>query len=90
MKKIWILLLASALSVACTGINPRKVLFFGVDGLASWCVKKAINSIPDRIPNLIKLMEESDWTLEKRSVVPTSSAINWAPTRWTSRRAKFH
>lgn len=101
MKKTLILLLAAALTVACTGGKPRKVLFFGVDGLASWCVEKATDSIPDRIPNLIKLMEESAWTLEKRSVAPTSSAINWASTfmgvptemhaytKWNSKESAF-
>ena len=101
MRKTLLILLAVALSIACTRVSPRKVLFIGVDGLASWCVEKAIDSIPDRIPNLIKLMEESSWTLEKRSVAPTASAINWAsmfmgvPTemhayiKWNSKESAF-
>jgi hypothetical protein len=97
------IILAVAFMASCTQLkpSPRKVLFVGVDGLASWCLEKAIDSIPDRIPNIIKLMEESSWTLEKRAVAPTSSAINWASTfmgvptemhgynRWNSKESAF-
>ena len=103
MKRLLCIVLTAALIASCIHPKqtPRKVLFVGVDGLASWCVEKAIDSIPDRIPNFIKLMEESSWTLEKRAVAPTSSAINWAsifmgvPTemhgykKWNSRESAF-
>ena len=103
MRKVFSILLAAALIASCVQPKqtPRKVLFVGVDGLASWCVEKAIDSIPDRIPNFIKLMEESSWTLEKRAVGPTASAINWASTfmgvptemhgykKWNSRESAF-
>ena len=102
MKKVLCILLAAALLASCAKVKPpQRVLFIGVDGLASWCVEKAIDSIPDRIPNFIKLMEESSWTLDKRAVGPTASAINWASTfmgvptemhgykKWNSRESAF-
>ena len=76
MKKFLLLLCVAALA-ACS--SPKgKVLFVGIDGLASWCLETALDSIPDRIPNFVRLRDEGLWTLDKRAVYQTSSAINWA------------
>lgn len=76
MKKLIIALCILAIT-ACT--KPTgKVLFIGVDGLASWCLETALDSIPDQIPNIKGLMDQGRWTLEKRAVYKTASAINWA------------
>ena len=77
MKKPILLLLCLALAAACAKPSG-KVLFIGVDGLASWCLETALDSIPEQIPHLKQLMDEGRWTLEKRAVYKTSSAINWA------------
>ena len=99
MKKY---LLVFCLTVLAACSKPSgKVLFIGVDGLASWCLETALDSIPERIPHLVGLMEKGAWTLEKRAVYQTSSAINWAtifmgvPTemhgynQWNSTRPAF-
>lgn len=77
MKKVISILCVVAALVACN--KPAgKVLFIGVDGLASWCLETALDSIPEQIPNIARLMDEGRWTLDKRAEYQTSSAINWA------------
>ena len=54
--------------------NPRKHVFLiGFDGLSAYCLK---NEAP--MPVFKKLMNEGAYTLENRSVLPSSSAVNWA------------
>ncbi|MEA5258378.1 alkaline phosphatase [Arcicella aquatica] len=48
------------------------VILIGVDGLGAYSFKKT------RVPNLRKLMSEGSWTMQARSVLPSSSAPNWA------------
>lgn len=48
------------------------VVFIGFDGWGSYSVEKA------EMPNVKKLMNEGSYTLKKRSVLPSSSAVNWA------------
>ena len=71
---------AILVAAACSSPRPRTehVLIIGVDGLSSWCLEKALDSIPEQIPNISGIWEYSARTLEKRSVGPTASAINWA------------
>ena len=58
--------------------NTRKadhVILIGIDGWASEAVRLA----PDEdLPNIHALMDQGSWTLAKRSVMPSASAINWA------------
>ena len=49
------------------------VIILGFDGLAGMAVDSA-----DAMPQLKKMMEEGAWMTRKRSVLPSSSAINWA------------
>lgn len=77
IKHIAILLVAilgGSLSV-CHAAKPAKhMVMIGVDGLAA-------HDFPDRahdIPNLSRLMRDGSYTLHKRSVYPTASAINWS------------
>ena len=94
--KLRLLLLLLPLSLGpLRAAEPRaeRVVFVGIDGLASWCLERAQD-----IPNLRSLMAEGAWTLRKRSVMPSSSAVNWAsvfmgvPTemhafnKWNARR----
>ncbi|MBB6002570.1 alkaline phosphatase [Arcicella rosea] len=48
------------------------VILIGVDGLGAYAFKNT------RVPNLRKLMSKGTWTMQARSVLPSSSAPNWA------------
>lgn len=52
--------------------KPAHVIVVGFDGWGAYSVPKA------EMPNLAELMDRGAWTLKKRSVLPSSSAINWA------------
>ena len=86
MKKLLFLVLSAAiicLAPGCKccknakGPTPRAghVLFIGVDGWAAEAVRQAP---AEDIPNIRALMDHGSWTLSKRSVMPSASAINWA------------
>ena len=49
------------------------ILVIGIDGWGSYSLDKANN-----IPNIRSLMTQGCYTLKKRSVLPSSSALNWA------------
>lgn len=77
MKTITRILLASALmflAVSCGKDAPRTghVILIGLDGMSS------ADFVREEMPTVSKLMDEGCWTLAKRSVFETSSAINWA------------
>lgn len=62
---------------SCTGKQSLEkkaehVVFIGMDGWGAYSVPKA------DMPNVKKLMEEGSYTLSKRTVLPSSSAVNWA------------
>jgi len=48
------------------------VVLIGVDGFGAYAFEKA------KVPNLRTLMEDGAWTLQARTVLPSSSAPNWA------------
>ena len=52
--------------------KAKHVILIGLDGWGSYSVPKA------DIPNIKQLMANGSYTLEKRSALPSSSAINWA------------
>lgn len=61
---------------AATTTNPQRaghVLLIGIDGWGAYSVPKAHD-----IPNLRKLMADGCYTLKKRCVLKSESAINWA------------
>lgn len=75
MKKLILLpliVLAFALNVHAQ--NTPHVLFIGIDG---WAAKGIRDADPADIPNFTYLMQHGSWTLEKRSVMPSASSINW-------------
>ncbi len=66
---------AALLLVSCSDKSEwtaGHVVFIGMDGWGSYCMDKA------DMPNVRALMEKGSYTLEKRSVLPSSSAANWA------------
>lgn len=52
----------------------KHVVMIGSDGFSAEVVK----ANPGKFPNLERLMQDGSYTLEARSVLPSSSAINWA------------
>ncbi len=50
----------------------KHVVLIGSDGFGAYAFKKA------KVPNLRRLMEEGSYSLKARSVLPSSSAVNWA------------
>lgn len=77
MKKtlIFTFLLLSCLSMAsCYAAKPKAkhVVYIGLDGWGSYSMPKA------NMPTVKSLMEQGCYTMQKRTVLPSSSAVNWA------------
>ena len=80
MKRFFLIALA-ALVLCCSCSDEARpkaghVIFIGVDGVSTPAFKDP--ALLSRMPNLKMMMEEGSYTLEKRSVMPSASAINWA------------
>ena len=67
------LLLATGGSVMAKSVKKQHVILIGLDGWGAYSVPKAHD-----IPNIKNMMEHGAYTLKKRSVLESSSAINWA------------
>jgi len=75
---------------------PKYVLIVGFDGLSSQSIREV-----NPMPFLRQLMDGGCWTLTRRSVLPSSSAANWASlfmgagpeqhgyNKWNSRKPDF-
>ncbi len=77
MNKRFVLTMVIALFTLSSAVfaSSRKaghVILIGLDGWGSYSVEKA------DMPHVKKLMQEGAYTLKKRSVLPSSSAVNWA------------
>lgn len=83
MKKNFFLAMACAVVIlsSCSSGQPagkisawkaKHVFLIGIDGWGSYSMKQA------KVPNIRDLMANGSYTLEKRSVLPSSSAVNWA------------
>ncbi len=76
MKKYFSAIIIITISLFLEGCSPTKekihVIFIGLDGWGSYCMEKA------DMPNVKQLMNNGSYTLKKRSVLPSSSAVNWA------------
>ena len=82
MKNLILLVLASLMFVACSGNQSageqkpewkaKHVILIGIDGWGAYSMDKA------KVPNIRFLMDSGAYTLKKRSVLPSSSAVNWA------------
>ena len=74
MKKtiIALCLLCLALQVSAQLKNVKHIILIGCDGFGAYAVPDA------KMPVLKKLMETGSWSLKARSVLPSSSADNWA------------
>ena len=90
MKRLLIILAAAGCLLSCSTKAPRLVII-GLDGLGSAYLVDSLE-----IPVMRSLMAEGSYTLHKRSVLPSASAINWSSmfnglptelhgyTRWNS------
>lgn len=67
------LLLATGSGVMAKSVKKQHVILIGLDGWGAYSVPKAHD-----IPNIKNMMEHGAYTLKKRSVLESSSAINWA------------
>ena len=80
MRRLLIFISLALLGACCGDHQPRMqaghVIFIGVDGVSTPAFKDP--ALLDRMPNVKMMMEEGSYTLGKRSVMPSSSAINWA------------
>ena len=80
MRNIWTILLVVIVAFSSCGQASKDtkkqiakhVIYIGLDGWGSYSVEKA------DMPNVKALMAEGCWTLQKRAVLPSSSAVNWA------------
>jgi len=50
----------------------KHVILIGVDGFGAYAFENA------KIPNIQKMMDNGSYSLQARSVLPSSSAVNWA------------
>ncbi len=80
MKRLLLITLAvlAACCLDASAARPkaRHVIFIGVDGVSTPAFKDPV--LLGRMPNIWMMMNQGSYTLEKRSVMPSSSAINWA------------
>ena len=83
MRKITLLLLviatasltgAVAKGKKCEAQKAKYVVLIGTDGTSS----DVVRAHPGAFPNIEALMKNGSYTLERRSVLPSSSAVNWA------------
>ena len=82
MKRFLFLIALVLLGACSSGQQPKMkaghVIFIGVDGVSTPAFKDP--ALLARMPNVKMMMENGSYTLGKRSVMPSSSAINWATT----------
>lgn len=74
-KLVFALCVIALLAASCSNRENDKakhVILIGLDGWGAYSIPQA------DMPTVKKLMENGSYTLEKRSVLPSSSAVNWA------------
>lgn len=81
MKQVFLFVWMSLLLAGCTAQpteepksewKAKHVVLIGIDGWGAYSMDKA------KVPNIRCLMDSGAYTLKKRSVLPSSSAVNWA------------
>ena len=72
MKRVLIAVVVAVLASACGRVEkaPVHVVMIGIDGWSAAEFREA------DMPFVKSLMEEGAWTLDKRCVIPTASAIS--------------
>lgn len=59
-------------SVSAYSQKVKHVILIGSDGFGAYAFEKA------KVPNLRAMMQSGSWSLQTRTVLPSSSAANWA------------
>lgn len=69
---------------------PKHVIVVGFDGFSASSIHDG-KTLPDmkHMPTLRSLMEKGSYTLKNRSVLPSSSAVNWA-SMWMGAGPELH
>lgn len=73
MKSEIIIAALGALLTGCATQAPKHVLFVGMDGMSGRSFQEGVAA-----PNIRALAERGSWTWRARSILPSSSAPNWA------------
>ncbi|MBO7680176.1 MAG: alkaline phosphatase family protein, partial [Thermoguttaceae bacterium] len=63
---------ASAQDFVKSPVGAKHVILIGYDGYGGNYVQW------DQLPNLSRFRDQGAWTLKKRSIIPSASALNWA------------
>jgi len=71
MKKATLLLFCIALALTARS-QAKHVVMIGIDGLGAYAIPHG------DMPHLGQIMKEGAWTLHARTVLPSSSGVNWA------------
>lgn len=66
------IVLAVVMTLGSWAATPKHVIFIGLDGWGGYSMPRA------EMPAVKQLMDRGAWTIKKRAVLPSSSAINWA------------
>jgi predicted AlkP superfamily pyrophosphatase or phosphodiesterase len=64
---------ACAEKMSCSDWRPEHVIFVGFDGLCAKSIREGAD-----MPTLRGLMAGGSYTLESRTILPSSSACDWA------------
>lgn len=64
--------LALLFSISAFSQKVKHVILIGSDGFGAYAFEKA------KVPNLRAMMQAGSWSLQARTVLPSSSAANWA------------
>lgn len=83
MKKLYLVVwsILSCVLLSCSGSengkslpnSPKHIVLVGFDGLSSYSLNNGAE-----MPQFRSMMQDGCYTLENRSVLPSSSAVNWA------------
>lgn len=76
-KKLTLVLLLPVMFLSTCALQAqvkkvKHVVLLGLDGLGSYAIPNS------EMPNLKKIMESGSYSLKARTVLPSSSAVNWA------------
>lgn len=77
------MLLALMALASCQKKAPEHLVFIGLDGMSAETFQQA------DMPFIKSLLPESSYTVKKRSVLPSSSAVNWA-SMWMGAGPELH
>lgn len=83
MKKLYLVVwsILSCVLLSCSGSEngkslpnpPKHIVLVGFDGLSSYSLNNGAE-----MPQFRSMIQDGCYTLENRSVLPSSSAVNWA------------